>query len=167
VVAVRPGRLAAGYATGAAVVAFVLAGVGALATVVGALGLVGIAVGAFRGRATLVTVGSLGQFGAVVAGGVAGAGAPQLVGAGAAVVVAWTVGRTATELRTALDEGADAHRLEATHAAGTTAVTLAAAGVAITPTVVSVEATPVGVGLLLVGGICLTAALALTTDHPT
>ena len=162
----KPGRLAAGYATGAAVVAFVLAGVGALATVLGALGLIGIAVGAFRGRAGLVTVGCLGQFGAIVTGGVAGAGAPQLVGAGAAVVVAWTVGRTATELRVALDEAAEARRLEATHAAGTSAVALAAAGIAITPTVVEVEASPVGVGLLLVGGICLTAALTLTADEP-
>jgi hypothetical protein len=163
---VKPGRLAAGYATGAAVVAFVLAGVGALATVLGALGLIGIAVGAFRGRAGLVTVGSLGQFGAIVTGGVAGAGAPQLVAAGGAVVVAWTVGRTATELRAALDTAAESRRLEATHAAGTSAVTLAAAGIAIAPTVVSVEATPVGVALLLVGGICLTAALTLTADGP-
>jgi hypothetical protein len=161
VVAVRPGRFAAGYATGAAVVAFVLAGVGALATVLGVLGLVGIAIGSFRGRATIVTVGAVGLFGAIVVGGVAGAGTAQLVGAGAAVAVAWTVGRTATELRAALDEAADAHRLEATHAAGTTAVALGAAGVAVAPTVLSVSASPSGVGLLLVGGVCLTAALAL------
>ncbi len=163
-VAVKPGRIAAGYATGAAVVAFVLAGVGVLATVLGALGLIGVAVGSVRGRASLVTGGSLGQFGAVVTGGVAGAGTAQPVGAGAAVVVAWTVGRTATELRAALDEGADSRRLETTHAAGTSAVTLAAAGTAIAPTVLSVEAEPVGVGLLLVGGICLTAALTLTPE---
>ncbi|WP_193767594.1 DUF7519 family protein [Halorientalis pallida] len=161
----KPGRLAAGYATGAAVVGFVLAGVGALATVLGGLGLLGVTVGSVRGRATLVTVGSLGQFGAVVTGGVTGAGAPQLVGAGAAVVVAWTVGRTATELRATLDETAATHRLETTHAAGTTAIALAAAGIAVAPTVVSVEATPVGVGLLLVGSICLTAALALAPDE--
>jgi hypothetical protein len=164
VVAVRVGRLAACYATGAGIVAFVLAGVGPLATVFGAFGLFGLAAGSVRGRAALVTGGCLGQFGAVVAGGVSGAGTAQLVGAGAAVVVAWTVGRTAAELRASLDEAADTRRLEATHAAGVTAVALAAAGVAVTPTLLSVEAEPVGVGLLLVGGICLTTALALAPE---
>jgi hypothetical protein len=161
VVTVRPGRLAAAYATGAGVVALVLAGVGAVATALGALGLCGIAAGSLRGRASLVTVGSVGQFGAVVVGGVAGAGTAQLVGAAAALVVAWTVGRTAAELRGELDGAADTRRLEATHAAGTSAVAVGAAGVAVAPTMLSVDASPVGIGLLLVGGICLTATLVL------
>jgi len=162
---VRPGRIAAGYATGAALVAFVLAGVGVLATVLGALGVICVVAGAVRGRAVLVTVGAVGLYGAVVIGGVAGAGTAQLVGAAAAVVVAWTVGRTAAELQTALAPAADSHRLEATHAAGTTAVALGAAGVAVAPTVLPAEPSPVGVGLLLVGGVCLTAALVLGPDE--
>lgn len=161
----RPGRIAAGYATGAALVAFGLAGVGTLATALGAFGLIAVAVGSIRGRVALVTAGCVVQFGAIVAGGAAGAGTAQLVGAAAALVVAWTVGRTAVELRGALDSAADSHSLEATHAAGTTAVALGAAGVAVAPTVVSVDSSPVGVALLLVGGVCLTAALALGPDE--
>lgn len=153
------GRLTGAVAIAAAIPAVVLVGTGPVATVVGVAGLAALVAGLAAGRGAAVTLGSAGLFAATLAAGVEGVGAPTVVTASGATVVAWTVGRTSVDLRSDLS-GTDARRLEATHAAGTTAIVGAACAIALLPRFLSISPSPLGLVLLLGGAIALTAALA-------
>lgn len=157
----RPG-LAAGVASGAAgLAAVVLAGVDGASTLV-ALGSVAVLVvaGLLAGRRDGVTVGAAGLGVAVTAAGLAGASAPEVAAAAAATVVAWTTGQTAVELA-GRERDAPTVSLELAHVAGTTGLVGAAAVVAVAPRALSFRASPLGVALVLFGGVALTSAVLL------
>lgn len=154
----RPGVLSGGTALVAALIGVVLAGVDPLSTLAGLGGTGLLAVGLVRRTRPAVTLGATGLGGAVVLGGVAGAGGAAVVGATAAVVLAWTVGQTSVELA---DHGPTARtaRFELTHLGGTSLLLGAAAGIVLAPRLLRVDPSPLGVTLVLVGGVCLTGAL--------
>ncbi|WP_136717407.1 DUF7519 family protein [Halorientalis salina] len=159
----KPGRVATVCALAFGTLGFVLVAVGGLATVVGAAGLCSLAVGCLTGSRSAVTLGAVGLFAAMVVAGVGGVGAPTLVGSSAAALIAWTVGQTATELRTAFDARARTQALELTHVAGTALVATAVGGVALAPQALTVDPTPLGTTLLLGGAVLLTTSLLGST----
>lgn len=144
----------------AALLAFVLSGTSAPATLQGGLGVLLLLAGLRRRRRALLTVGCAGLFGATLYAGATGAGGWTVVAASGAAVVAWTAGQTSVELETALPE-ADVRRLAFTHLAGTTALVSAAAALALVPQYLDVTPSPLGLVLVLFG------AVALTTAHLT
>ena len=154
----RPGALSGGTALVAALLGVVLAGVDPLSTLTGLGGTGLLAAGLVRRTRPAVTLGAAGLGGAVVLGGVAGAGGAAVVGAAAAVVLAWTAGQTSVELA---DHGhaARTRRFELIQLAGTSLLLGAAAGLALAPRFLRVDPSPIGVALVLVGGVCLTGAL--------
>lgn len=154
----RPGRLAAGGAVVAAIGAVVLAGVDGPSTLAGATGTVVLVTGVATGRGALVTAGAASLGVSVLFAGLTGASAPGVVGATGTLVVAWTLGQTSVALAT-YDPDARTAVFEYAQIAGVTVVTSAAAGVALAPGVVDVDASPVGVALVLFGGVALTATL--------
>ena len=154
----RPGRIAAGATVAAVVLAVVLAGVDGPSTLVGLAGAVLLVTGVVARRGALATGGAAGLGTSVLLAGLSGARAPGLVAATAALVVAWTLGQTSAALA-AYDRDARTAGFEYAQVAGVTVVTSAAAGVALAPRAVDVDASPVGVALVLFGGVVLTATL--------
>ncbi|MFD1586111.1 hypothetical protein ACFR9U_03890 [Halorientalis brevis] len=158
-----PGRVAGACAVGSGAVGFVLVAVGGLATLLGVAGLCGLAAGCYAGSRSVVTLGAVGLFLAVVAAGVSGVSGPSLVGASGAVLVAWTAGQTATELQSAFDGGTRTRRLELVHVAGTTLVGTGVVGIALVPRAITVDPSPLGTTLVLGGAVVLTAQLLGST----
>ncbi|MFB6268885.1 MAG: hypothetical protein ABEH83_03015 [Halobacterium sp.] len=156
----RPGTISGAAAVVAAAFSVVLAGVDAFATVVGATGLLCVAAGVVERRRSPVTLGAALLGVATLAGGAAGAGTAAVVAAACAAMVAWTLGQTSAALAST-DAAARTVALELTHVAGTTAVAGVAAGVALAPRAVDFDASPLGLALVVVGGLALTAAVAV------
>jgi len=157
----RPGAVAGAASGAAAVAALVLAGVDAASTLA-ALGgaVVLVAAGLLAGRRGAVTVGAGGLGAAVTAAGLAGASAPAVAAGAAATVLAWTTGQTSAELR-GRERDVATTGLELVHVAGTTGLVGAAAVLAVAPRALSFEPSPLGVALVLFGGVALTAAAVL------
>jgi len=154
----RSGRIAGGVAVAAATVAVVLAGVDGRSTLLGVAGAVVLVAGVAARRRSLVTAGAAGLGTSVLLAGLAGASAPGLVAATAAVVVAWTLGQTRVALAP-YDPNARTAPFEYAQVAGVTVVASAAGGLALAPRAVEVDASPVGVALVLFGGVALTGTL--------
>lgn len=156
----RPGRLSGVAALIAAILVVVLVGTGAVPTLLGALGVVAVAAGLVSSRSRVLAVGVLAGFGAILLGGVAGIDAPSAVAAGVASVLAWTAGSTSIELRDEIGRTGTL-RLEATHVAGTTVLVGGVGAVVLAATIVPVDASPVGLALVVFGALCIAAGLAL------
>lgn len=99
------------------------------AALVGILGVVVVTAGVRNASRTLVTVGTVVLFGAVLVAGAADAPVPfVLVGAGA-TVVAWDAGTNAIAVGNQLGSVAETRRLEAVHALATAGVAAVVGGV--------------------------------------
>jgi len=158
----RPGAVAGAASGAAAVAALVLAGVDAASTLAGLGGaVVLVAAGLLAGRRGAVTAGAGGLGVAVTAAGLAGASAPALAAGAAAAVLAWTTGQASVELRRRRERDVATTRLELAHVAGTTGLVGAAAVLAVAPRALSFRPSPLGVALVLFGGVALAAAVLL------
>jgi|GEM_PF-1049167 len=154
------GWLAGGSALLAALAAPILTGTGAGSTLAGVAGLLLVGVGLARRRAGAVSLGASGLFAGTLLGGVSGVGAPSVVTAAAATVVAWTAGRTSIQLRNEFG-GVVTVRLEAVHVAGTTVLVGGAGALVLLPGLAPIQRSPLGLVLVVVGGVAVAAALAV------
>jgi len=157
----RPSRTGAGLALAPALVAALAGGLYTWpALLVGAAGLLGLAVGLVRGSRSAVTLGGTGLFaGAVLAGAEGAPVGPVLVGATAAVV-AWDVATTAVSVGEQLGRDAETGRLEATHALASAGVGAVTVGLAYGVYLTGAGGRPVAALLfLLVAAVLLVAAL--------
>lgn len=125
-----PTRLSSAVAVGAGFVALLSPGLYSwTALAVGTLGLALLAAGVARGARSAVTVGALGLFAGAIVAGVRGAPVlPVLFGVTTAVL-AWDVGGNAISVGRQLGRNGDTTRIEAVHAAASTAVGVAIVGV--------------------------------------
>ena len=115
--------------------AIVVAAVGTLslalsgpAAVVGAVGVVGLAVGLRSSSRAVVTLGAAGLFCGTLLAGLAGAPPSLLLAATAATVVAWDVAEFGIDLGETVGRGATTRRAELVHAGASGALALVGTG---------------------------------------
>jgi len=158
VVAVRTGRPSAVAALLAGGVAALLVSVTTVTTLMGLAAVTVLAVGLRHRSRSLVTLGALGLFGALLLSGGVSTRPGLTLAAGVGSLLCWTFAQTAVDLSGSLGT-ARTDRLERTHLAGTTA--LVAATAIVLDVLYRVDwgtLPPLAVACLLAGAVSLTIA---------
>ncbi|EMA54025.1 DUF7519 family protein [Halococcus thailandensis] len=123
-----PPRTSTAIGIGVAVVGTLSLALSGPAAVVGAVGVVGFAVGLRSSSRAAVTLGAAGLFCGTVLAGLAGAPSPLLLAATAATVVAWDVAEFGIDLGETVGRAATTRRAEFVHAGTSGALALVGAG---------------------------------------
>lgn len=154
------GRTTAIAAVVAGLLPAVLAGVDAVASLVGLGSLVLLGWGVRRGSGVAVTVAAVALFGELLLAGAAGVDAGSLLAGASGVVLALTFGHASVDLATGAGR-APTRDHELAHVAGTSVlVGGAAAVIGLLSTVDWGQLPPLAVALLVLGAVALLAALA-------
>jgi hypothetical protein len=124
-----PPRASAAIAIGVAAIGTLSLALSGPAAVVGAVGVVGLAVGLRSSSRAAVTLGATGLFCGTLLAGLAGAPSPLLLAATAATVVAWDVAEFGVGLGETVGRGATTRRAELVHAGTSGALAMIGAGV--------------------------------------
>ncbi|HET7323503.1 MAG TPA: hypothetical protein VFJ06_04155 [Halococcus sp.] len=122
-----PPRLSGVLALGAAVLGTLALAVSGPALLLGALSVVVLAVGLYRGSRATITLGSVGLFCGVLVAGLAGAVPELLLVATAAAVVSWDIAGFAIDLGEEVGRAAETTRVELVHAGASALVAAVAA----------------------------------------
>ena len=123
-----PPRASVAIAIGVAVVGTLSLALSGPAAVVGAVGVVGLAVGLRSSSRAAVTLGAAGLFCGTLLAGLAGAPSPLLLAATAATVVAWDIAEFGIDLGETVGRTATTRRAEFVHAGTSGALALVGAG---------------------------------------